>query len=316
MKGPKGDPGPQGPAGPPGSESSGGVTKSKLEDEIKKATINVRSFFGQNGRSRSLEPGYIGVDDMYNGFNTEISLDYNQHRSVSYIDLGTRFTTVLRGPGRPDIPSTTSGVITSLHFNNPPGTIYVANGGREHSTFKTLGAMAWRKLGKDKWKCIEGDTGWFYYTGDQASRNIKPGTGGYILRRINNTVYFGIYAANNDFTIVNKSFNYTFNIPGFNPDESMAELFTLQKVIINPANANDMITGDGQYWTIRSQSTLDEDRENANKSRWVYEFDFQFRIRGVGNPTGKTFRPGFITFETNDNWPKTIPTGWVDKKPK
>lgn len=57
------------------------------------------------------------------------------------------------GPGRPDQPSTTGGLITG---SEPVGCEYrSSNGGSD-----ACGAIRWQKITTDQWIVIQGDTGW------------------------------------------------------------------------------------------------------------------------------------------------------------
>ena len=58
---------------------------------------------------------------------------------------------VLVGPGRPDAPSTTGGVITGAE---PVGARY------ESVDEAGVGARTWRKVAGGKWVVTDGDTGW------------------------------------------------------------------------------------------------------------------------------------------------------------
>ena len=64
---------------------------------------------------------------------------------------------VLVGPGRPDTPSTTGGVITGAE---PVGAEYRSQDGAN------VGAYRWVKRPGGKWEVVDGDTGW---------RNVKAG---------------------------------------------------------------------------------------------------------------------------------------------
>lgn len=81
----------------------------------------------------------------------------------------------LKGVGRPDNPSTTNGAIKG---NEPNGTVYISTDGAN------VGAWKWQKL-ENKWKVIDGDTGW-----RKVKMNNEISPDGYVyLRRINNVVY-------------------------------------------------------------------------------------------------------------------------------
>ena len=65
-------------------------------------------------------------------------------------DQAVATTYTLRGPGRPDTPTTTGGVITS---SEPVGTLYISTDGAG------VGAWQWQKTGASKWVVTVGDTG-------------------------------------------------------------------------------------------------------------------------------------------------------------
>lgn len=83
---------------------------------------------------------------------------------------------ILVGPGRPDAPSTTGGVITG---SEPVGAEYRSTDGAN------VGAFVWMKRPGGAWAVTEGDTGW------RALPYYSPMTGGNIqVRRIGNVVTF------------------------------------------------------------------------------------------------------------------------------
>ena len=312
LKGPKGDPGPEGPAGPTGPQGpagTAGMTATEISNEIRVVHTQITEP-ARNTFLTYAEAGYPGTKDRYFKYGSSILTKYKNHTYTQTLDFGPQFATALHGPGRPDIPATTWNVVPVDIRYTPVGTIFNHNGGIDNPNYPNYGAKMWRKVTGVNWECIKGDTGWLY-DNMTSSRDIDPNTGGYIMRRIDDTVYFGIYSKNGLFTIRNKSFIHSnFNIEGFNPDESMASQFTLQQIITNPNVANDMVTGDGIYWSIRTQKG-----SRGNPKKDTYSFDFQFRVRGLGNPVGRTFVPGFITFQTKDPWPKTLPNTWKTTMP-
>ena len=318
LKGPKGDPGPtgpvgeRGPQGPAGPAGANGMSSTDVFNEVRQVNTDITEPSKKTYLAYA-EPGYAGTSDRYYKYGSTILTKYKNSTQQKILDYGAQFGTALHGPGRPDIPATTWGIIPPDPNYTPVGTIYNNNGGSENRTLRDYGAKVWRKVGREQWECIKGDTGWLYNNMSSA-RDINPKTGGYIMRRIDDTVYFGLYAVDGLFTITNKSFVFTnFDFEGFNPDEDMASQFTLQQIITNPNVANDMVTGDGIYWSIRTQKGA---RGAVNPKPVTYSFDFQFRVRGLGNPVGRTFVPGFITFHTKDPWPKTLAPVWKTEMPK
>ena len=78
-------------------------------------------------------------------------------------------SSTLTGPGRPDTPSTTGGIITG---NEPVGTEYRSTDGA------SVGAWVWRKRPGNVWAITDGDTGW------QLFGTITGGTDGVCEVRI------------------------------------------------------------------------------------------------------------------------------------
>lgn len=85
---------------------------------------------------------------------------------------------VIVGPGRPDQPSTTAGVITG---SEPVGAEYRSTDGA------SVGAWAWRKRGTG-WAVTDGDTGWRDVTALQTSTPTLT-SGRFLLRRVGVDVY-------------------------------------------------------------------------------------------------------------------------------
>ena len=81
---------------------------------------------------------------------------------------------VLVGPGRPDTPSTTAGVITG---SEPVGAEYRSTDGAQ------VGAFVWMKRPGGKWEVTVGDTGW-----RKVSRPVLS-DGFQFYRRINDVVH-------------------------------------------------------------------------------------------------------------------------------
>lgn len=83
---------------------------------------------------------------------------------------------ILVGPGRPDVPSTTAGVITG---SEPVGAEYRSTDGA------SVGAYVWMKRPGGKWECVGLDTLTRYITGDAS---ILPQGGEAAIRRIGRRV--------------------------------------------------------------------------------------------------------------------------------
>ena len=108
---------------------------------------------------------------------------------------------VLVGPGRPDTPSTTGGVITG---SEPVGAEYRSTDGAN------VGAWTWRKR-PTGWAVTDGDTGWRKHpvvNGWSDTNNW----GGFLIRRIGSTVSTGgmvggSAATANQFAVLASGFN-------------------------------------------------------------------------------------------------------------
>ena len=102
-------------------------------------------------------------------------------------------SSTLTGPGRPDTPSTTGGIITG---NEPVGTEYRSTDGA------SVGAWIWMKR-PGGWAVTDGDTGWRAlgrWSGGQVTEgNVPPSigpvstvSGGIFLRRVNSVVTLSV----------------------------------------------------------------------------------------------------------------------------
>ena len=81
------------------------------------------------------------------------------------------------GPGRPDVPASTGGLVSA---STPVGATYTSTDGAG------VGAFVWRKRPNGSWQVIDGDTGW------RALPLINGWTGlwgGFKVRRINTAVH-------------------------------------------------------------------------------------------------------------------------------
>ena len=87
----------------------------------------------------------------------------------------------LYGPGRPDSPETTGGVITG---SEPVGTDYRSEDGAG------VGAYVWRKRPGDVWEVVDGDTGWRDM--NYLFPSWDPGAFGVFMRRINAIIYLSL----------------------------------------------------------------------------------------------------------------------------
>ena len=79
---------------------------------------------------------------------------------------------VLVGPGRPDTPATTGGVITG---SEPVGTEYRSTDGAN------VGAFVWMKRPGGRWDVVDGDTGWRVLVRWDATGKVTSGNAGLIV---------------------------------------------------------------------------------------------------------------------------------------
>ena len=84
-------------------------------------------------------------------------------------------SSTLTGPGRPDTPSTTGGIITG---NEPVGTEYRSTDGA------SVGAWVWRKRPGNKWEVTDGDTGWREITATAVDPTASQPGGRIFVRRL------------------------------------------------------------------------------------------------------------------------------------
>ena len=147
LRGPVGPTGPQGETGPAtklsiGTVTSGDKAAATLTGEPPSQTLNLTLPRGEQGLR-----GKQGVQGPPGAVPT--TTDY-----------------FLVGPGRPDVPSTTAGVVTG---KEPAGCEYRSTNGAG------VGAWVWRKR-PDGWAVTDGDTGWRL-----ASTTPSGGTGTFDL---------------------------------------------------------------------------------------------------------------------------------------
>ena len=89
---------------------------------------------------------------------------------------------VLVGPGRPDQPATTGGIITGAE---PVGAEYRSTDGAN------VGAYVWMKRPGGKWEVTDGDTGWRRVV-VEAIDTTTAGDHGTLIRRAGPNVYYAI----------------------------------------------------------------------------------------------------------------------------
>ena len=85
------------------------------------------------------------------------------------------------GPGRPDVPATTGGLVSAA---TPVGATYTSTDGAG------VGAFVWRKRPDGSWAVVDGDTGWRDITGEVEYEDtpLDPWTLSYRLRDTGMTV--------------------------------------------------------------------------------------------------------------------------------
>lgn len=119
---------------------------------------------------------FVGVKRPNNELELQLQLSRKSGNSIQTLNDGLFAPggLMLVGPGRPDKPDTTTGLIKG---NEPNGFLYVSTDGAR------VGAQQWQKV-DGKWVCIKGDTGLV----ELKTINLKPKA--YVkIRRIDNTVY-------------------------------------------------------------------------------------------------------------------------------
>lgn len=140
--GPQGETGPQGPEGPQGEQGIQGVKGDKGDP-------GPQGIPGPKG-----DPGPPGTPGA----------------------VATPETYLMVGPGRPDTPASTGGIITG---QEPVGAEYRSTDGAQ------VGAWVWRKR-PSGWVVVEGDTGWR----DVRSEFLPNlATGKMLIRRVGSTVH-------------------------------------------------------------------------------------------------------------------------------
>ena len=144
---------------------------------------------------------------------------------------------VLVGPGRPDTPSTTAGVITG---NEPVGAEYRSTDGAN------VGAFMWMKRPGGKWEVTVGDTGWREMPGTGASGTVLMNR----VRRIGQTVQMIGRSKNETSTTITwpKVFN-TAPASGFNMEHAAPQLPPL------PLYLGDVVTDAGWDGATRTWVT-------------------------------------------------------------
>ena len=157
--GPQGERGPIGPAGPQGER---GLTGPAGPQGLKGDTgatgptgpQGPQGVKGDTGAASTV-PGPVGPQGATGpaGPRGETGPTGPQGPAGAPGALANASAYVLTGPGRPDQPATTGGVITSPD-TAPVGAEYRSTDGAQ------VGAWAWTKRPGNRWEVTDGDTGW------------------------------------------------------------------------------------------------------------------------------------------------------------
>ena len=119
---------------------------------------------------------FVGVKRPNNELELQLQLSRKSGNAIQTLNDGLFAPggLMLVGPGRPDQPNTTDGLIKGNEAN---GFLYISTNGAG------VGAQQWQKVGGN-WICIKGDTGLV----NLKVLNLKPGA--FIkLRRVDNTIF-------------------------------------------------------------------------------------------------------------------------------
>lgn len=185
---------------------------------------------------------------------------------------------VLVGPGRPDQPATTGGVVAGTE---PVGAEYRSQNGAG------VGAYVWMKRPGEKWEVTDGDTGWRDIS--SVVEWIGPNAvGTFQLRRVRNTVHVrwagvGVDKATSGFNTVTVC---TWSIPGFE---------IMDNTPGHPFNTVGVGVGYSMYGLGEPLSYLGFMRESGKVHVRAY------------NPPLDTRRSGYHQWPTFGPWPTTLP---------
>ena len=138
-RGVQGEPGPRGETGPAGPA---GATGPQGPQGVKGDTGAASTVPGPTGPTGPAGPVGPAGPQGPQGVKGDTGAPGVVSSASSY---------VIVGPGRPDTPSTTDGVITGAE---PVGARY------ESTDEAGVGARTWRKVAGNKWVVTDGDTGW------------------------------------------------------------------------------------------------------------------------------------------------------------
>lgn len=186
---------------------------------------------------------------------------------------------VLVGPGRPDTPSTTGGVITG---NEPVGAEYRSTDGAN------VGAWTWRKR-PTGWAVTDGDTGW-----RKVSRPVLS-DGFQFYRRINDVVH--VAWGGGQWGAVKVATNYNAGatvrlLENRTTAESTPAGFGFTRAVVAPST-DDGKTINGVYYAA--------DTPSADQGL--------VQIRSLTSPitTATYLRPPQTSAATHEAWPTTLP---------
>ncbi len=188
-------------------------------------------------------------------------------------------SSTLTGPGRPDTPSTTGGIITG---NEPVGTEYRSTDGA------SVGAWVWRKR-PTGWVVQEGDTGWRLLT-DPAAIPVVI-----YARRLNSAVEVRGYIASHGSTVPRTAGTsyYVEQGLGFRPSKLAA-----------PGHRN--MGGIGATFADRTNmdhanpiAVMVVGTETAHDIYWGRITITDRRATGMGEAT--------VNYTTSEPWPSTLP---------
>ena len=187
---------------------------------------------------------------------------------------------ILVGPGRPDVPSTTAGVITGAE---PVGAEYRSQDGAQ------VGAFVWMKRPGGKWEVTVGDTGWRKVTRPVLSDGFQ------FYRRINDVVHVGW--GGGSWGAVKMAANYnpgaTIVLLGNRASaENTPQGFGFTRSVV-AANTDDGRTINGVYY---GADTLSADGGTV-------------QIRGLTSAvtTATLLRPPATSCPTHEAWPTVLP---------
>lgn len=198
---------------------------------------------------------------------------------------------LLSGPGRPDVPSTTGGVITG---SEAVGTEYRSTDGAG------VGAWVWMRR-PTGWVVTDGDTGWRDVTSDSTIKTFDPGT--LYIRRLLYTVYVR-------FSQVMGGGKHRFGSPGqyqlLAHDSPVLAGFRLD--VTRPAESVQRADGSGVGVLIHPPNAKLE----SGDSFLIYHYDFVAGTRGlyVMAPNAAAARSATnarTDWLTADSWPTTLP---------